>query len=658
MLNHKSEVDKDIKYKELEKRIQDLENLIETKNRLFGVVNDFFSDAFFVIDNHSIVSECNTAFLKLTNKDKNQVIGYALQNIIPHRFAEVFEKANDDLFAYGGGLTYEANIADNKGKTKEIIIKKKVVEGVSPNERKIACVISDNQSDEDNFHVNEATIRELTSASSDVIIKIDTELKHVYVSPSVKGLKSIEPENYINQKITAELYNLNISIKFNQELKKLFEENRHSEFTGQLKHKNTEKILNFILVPEITDNSNVDAALVIIKDITSRYKFEKELIEAKNKANTATELKSKFLNNLSHEIRTPLNGIIGFAHLLRQEELPSERRQNYVDMLNQSCSRLLSMINNIVDISKIQTETVQIYNTPFSINSFLSELYEKTVEILKQKGHDKIEVTTKNKVRKNYHSIIADRDKIEQVFSHLISNAVKFTSEGSIEIGCIQKDANNILFYIKDTGIGIPLEKQKVIFDEFRQAEEGDGRSFSGTGLGLSIAKGFVEAMGGKINCSSEKNNGATFFFTIPFNVDTQGEVKIQKEETIDALHKLKGRNILIVEDDEINLRFLLEVLSAYDVNTFIAKDGEHALSVFFSNTDIELILLDIQLPNISGYDVVRQIRKTNKNLPVIAQTAHAMLDDRYKALEVGCTDYITKPIDSKLLAKMLCKYL
>ena len=408
------------------------------------------------------------------------------------------------------------------------------------------------------------------------------------------------------------------------------------------------------------DNQEI-GSVIIARDISMFLDYKKkienknqELLTAKIEAENANKTKSSFLANISHEIRTPMNVIIGFAELLEKPNLELEKRDNFIRFIRESSNNLLNIINDLLDISKIESGQLHISKTEGKINQFLNEVYNYFNEnkILYKK--EAVQLILSNQLD-NIDDVLLDFDRVKQILINIIGNAFKFTDVGSIKFGCVVKENNIFEFYISDSGIGIPHNKKDIIFQPFRQVDESLSRKYGGTGLGLSICKGLVECMGGKIWFESTENIGTTFYFTLPFK--TTKKIEIKKED-LNKNYNWADKSILIVEDNDFNAEYLMDVLLQTGVKFQIAEDGETGLKLFNETLDLDLILMDIRLPDMNGKDVTKEIRKTNKDIIIIAQTAYASLDDRQNCLNNGFNDYLSKPIKPNFLLNTINKYL
>ncbi|MEN8120243.1 MAG: PAS domain S-box protein [Bacteroidota bacterium] len=476
-----------------------------------------------------------------------------------------------------------------------------------------------------------------------------------YSSPCVSDSFSLWRE-YIHPQDLQQIQKLNVDLK-DGKIKEL-------NFKFRATHKDG-SIRWFLDKGVALRNEKGEAQRLIgtITDITQQQKIEEELILSREKAVEADNLKSTFLANMSHEIRTPMNGILGFSDLLKSEDSTEEERENYIDIIHQSGNQLMNIINDILDISKIEVGQIQINEENTSVNEILKGIFtlfkpevadKKDIKLLIHK-----ELTDKESV------ILTDGVRLRQILTNLINNAIKFTKKGFVEFGYLlihdceneySKEGACLQFYVKDTGIGIPKNKREIIFDRFRQSDESHTRKFGGTGLGLAISKGFVELLGGNIWHESAENKGSTFYFTIPYKIgDPKQAQKIKAKYS--SQYSWGNYTILIVEDDDISFSYMHKILEKTGVSVIRATKGYDAIEICGNNKKIDLILMDIQLPGINGYEATRRIREFLPDIPIIAQTAHALAEDKNKSMESGCNAFITKPIKRQVLLRILEKY-
>ncbi len=394
--------------------------------------------------------------------------------------------------------------------------------------------------------------------------------------------------------------------------------------------------------PIINESGEVVNYLAIKKDVTLEKRMAAELTEAKERAEESDRLKSAFLANMSHEIRTPMNGILGFSNLLKEPGLTGDQQQEYIQIIEKSGARMLNIINDITEIAKIESGLMNVTISQTSINEQIDYIYN----LLSPDAEAKRVLLLSKKPLFVKDSIInTDREKLYAILSNLVKNAIKFTSKGSIEFG-YTKGEEFLEFFVKDTGIGVPLNRQKAIFERFVQADILNIKASQGAGLGLSISKAYVEMLGGKIWVESTEGKGSTFFFTLPLskNKKLQGHSKNLKIDSNmeESIGKIK---ILIAEDDETS-ELLIEVgVRKICKEMLKTRSGIDAVNICRANPDIDLVFMDIQMPGLNGYEATRQIRSFNKNIVIIAQTAYGLSGDREKAIEAGCNDYIAKPI-------------
>lgn len=406
------------------------------------------------------------------------------------------------------------------------------------------------------------------------------------------------------------------------------------------------------------------AALILAnKELTSQNELKEtraaELIIAKEHAEQSDRLKSAFLANMSHEILTPMNGILGFSSLLKEVDLTGNEQQEYIRIIEKSGARMLDIINNIVDISKIESGLMEVHLKESNINEQIDYVYTFFKPEVETR---RIHFLSKKNLPSKKAIIKTDREKIYAILTNLVKNAIDYTNEaGAIEFGYILKTENKtteLEFFVKDTGIGIPKDRQKAIFERFIQADIANKMARQGAGLGLSIAKAYVELLGGKIWVESEEGKGSIFYFTIPYHTEAPAKRDII---TFDPKKVIKGQikklKILIVEDDKISDLLISTILKKVDHEFLHAETGIEAIEACRNHPDLDLILMDIKMPDMNGYEATRQIRHFNKNIIIIAQTAFAQTYDREKAIETGCNDYISKPIASDDLLALIQKY-
>lgn len=442
----------------------------------------------------------------------------------------------------------------------------------------------------------------------------------------------------------------------NQEELNIWINNNKKAITGEIvnyevdyKVDGVNKSYQNIVAPIYDTNNKITGIAGFNIDITERKLVELELIKQKEKAIESDNLKTAFLQNISHEIRTPLNGIIGFSNLLQYDDISKDDIKDYTKMIQQSGYRLIEIINNILDISKIETGQIKIDKKQFSLNSLIDDLYISYKKIAEDKEIEFKGITT---LSDESSIVIGDEIKISQVLNNLLNNAFKFTINGKITFGYNIKE-KDIEFFVKDTGIGIRQDDLSRIFDRFTQTDNSLSRGFEGAGLGLAICKGLVNILGGKIWLSSQYEIGSEFYFTIPYFTPIDENLILKK--TNSSIKQFK--TILIAEDDLVSFKYLKTLLEKKNIQIIHAENGEDAIYYALNYSDIDLILMDIRMPNIDGIEATKRIKAKLPNLPIIAQTAYSFNEERKMILEAGCDDYIVKPIDKEILERILESY-
>jgi signal transduction histidine kinase len=385
--------------------------------------------------------------------------------------------------------------------------------------------------------------------------------------------------------------------------------------------------------------------------ILSRIK--KDFVWQKEKAIKSDKLKSAFLANMSHELRTPVNSIVGFSGLLDKETNPLKRHQ-FINIIQSCSSSLLSLITDLIDLSKIEAGDLNLKYSDFKIKDLFDEMKELFAFELNR--------TEKSNVKLSYYLqgeeliIHSDPFRVKQVLSNLLKNAIKFTNQGTITFSCRKID-NELVFSVTDTGTGIPDEDQEIIFQRFTKFDY-QGLNTEGTGIGLAIADRIVALLNGKLWLSSVLGEGSSFFFSIPYIQPTNKSTTLQESEDPGLNKSASGKVVLVVEDDLASFLFLDELLKYMNINVYHVNDGRAAIDFIQKNPGTQLILMDIRLPHMSGYEATIAIKKLYPKIPIIAQTAYALTGDKEKAINAGCDDYLAKPIDPLKLENLLRKYL
>jgi signal transduction histidine kinase len=477
--------------------------------------------------------------------------------------------------------------------------------------------------------------------------------------------------NLLQKTIQFALLRKQTEVELKESSEKLVIKNKELAFQNEEKEKRAAElaIANKELAFQNEEKEKRAAELVIANKELAFQNEEKEkraaeLVIAKMNAEESNRLKSAFLANMSHEIRTPMNGILGFAELLKDTKLKHNDQQEYIKIIEESGKRLLNIINDIIDVSKIEVGLMKTDIKESNINKQIEYIYTFFKPEVEAKG---MKLFFKNALPEKEAYIKTDREKLFAILSNLVKNAIKYSNEGFIEFGyvlktgsdsTIQSQNKELEFFVKDTGIGIPKKRQEAIFERFIQGDVEDIHAKQGAGLGLTISKSHVEMLGGKIWLESEEGKGSTFYFTIPYNKILE-EKKVAEKVVIDkeiANHEKKMK-ILIAEDDLISKLFINKAIQPFSKEIINVSNGVDAVAACLNNKDIDLVLMDIKMPIMEGYEASREIRQFNKDVIIIAQTAYGLSGDKDKSLNAGFTDYITKPINKSELESLMKKY-
>ncbi len=378
-------------------------------------------------------------------------------------------------------------------------------------------------------------------------------------------------------------------------------------------------------------------------------------------AEESDKLKTAFLSNMSHELRTPLNAIIAFSNFLKDTGLSEEKRNEYLNYISNAGDSLLQLIDDIIDSAKIESGQLSINKTSANITAIMAELLRIFNELKVRKNKSHIEFRISPDCLEKNVIIETDPLRLKQILNNLLENSLKYTMEGYVEMG-FKDTGHSLQFYVKDTGIGIEKDKQRLIFERFSQVRTVKEKGFGGTGLGLSICKNLVSLLGGNLWVESELQKGSVFSFTVPYK-EIRIEKRTEKEKSeisplkMDFDYKWDNRVILIVEDEDLNFKVLESALARTNATILRANDGVEAIRLV-QKKDLNLVLMDIQMPKMDGYLATKEIKKINSKLPVIAQTSYAMSGEREKCIEAGCDEYLSKPLNLSELLSVIDKYI
>lgn len=482
---------------------------------------------------------------------------------------------------------------------------------------------------------------------------LDLEKSHDFLKKYVVLKDSLSQIN--NKKIGLEDF---ATFKRSERLKSIEQIDKDNK--SQIKASNFAKLVSILAIALISILSLLSLSLYknnILRTQSNTLLKEKnnELQIAKENAEKATKARSEFLSTVSHELRTPLNAINGITHLLLEEK-PRENQLNYLNSLKFSGNYLLTFINDILEINRIESENIPIENINCNLRTHLINIQTSFKEI-SQENNNQFSIDIDNAIPEN---IICDPTKLSQIFINLINNSLKFTKNGNVKLiarlESIEDNKIKILFKISDNGIGIPDDKQSEIFDSFSQGSIEINRKYGGTGLGLSIVKRLIELLGGKIQLNSKVGLGTTFFFTLPFKV---GNSEVQKQ-IIESFKNIdiENKKIVLVEDNKINQMITKKMLENRGMNCKILDNGEDCVTLLKKNNQFDLILMDVHLPGINGTIATQQIRQFNPNIPIIALTAISLNENREMLLAYGMNDVITKPFEPEKFYKIIAENL
>jgi len=512
-----------------------------------------------------------------------------------------------------------------------------------------------NRKAKDRLYESEQRYTEMMLGINMIFVNIGRDRKIVFCNKYFLSITGYTEEELIGKNTIDLFVPVDEKEKTEESFKKLLEKDRNLyRYESKILTKDNRELYISWYNSVLTDDyGNIKGIASLGENITEKKATWEKLKEAKEKAEESNRLKSVFLQNVSHEIRTPINAIMGSISLLRESSEDEAMREKYYEILEISGERLLTTVNDLIDISQVETQQIKVNKSAFSLSKLLADHIDVATPLAEKKNN---KIVCSSKYLHNEIILHTDKNMLNGIFINLLNNANKFTTNGLIEIGSHDEDGS-IVFYVKDNGIGIPKNRLEVIFDRFVHADTSLSRPHEGSGLGLSIAQAYAKLLGGNLWVESEEGKGSTFFFNIPKEEATLTPPDTDKEDIQVAL--FPNRKILIAEDDSLNFLILKRFIENMGITDILhAKNGEEAVEMVRNDNELSLRLMDIRMPEMSGEEATQIIRTFNPKIPIIAQTAFAMPDDRDRFIAIGCNDYIPKPIDKTTLINLLHRYL
>ena len=501
---------------------------------------------------------------------------------------------------------------------------------------------------------SELKLKNIIDNSTNLFYSHSPDHKLSFVSPQVRHYLGCEPEEAMREWTNFITDNPINRIGVERTQKAIETGERQPTYELELRRKDGSTLFVEVREAPVVENGKVVSVVGSLADISDRKIAERNLLEAKEKAEESDRLKSAFLANMSHEIRTPMNGILGFANLLNDTTLSSDDQQRYISIIEHSGERMLNIINDIIDISKIESGLMEVNISQVNINEQLNNLLSFFEPEAERKNLD---LVLKGKVPEDNAIVKTDGEKVMATLTNLIKNAIKYTDHGVIVFGCNLKEYDDSLFleyYVKDTGIGISEKKRKAIFERFIQEDIEDIHARQGAGLGLSISQAYVKMLGGEIWLESEKGVGSVFYFTIPCGDVKDNEKPVDSELTPPNDSKIRKLKIIVAEDDQTSKDFISIIIGDLAREIIFTGTGADTVEECRKNPDTELILMDIQMPDMNGYSATEEIRRFNTDVKIIAQTAYGLSGDKEKSIKAGCNAYIPKPVKKDELIAMI----
>lgn len=505
----------------------------------------------------------------------------------------------------------------------------------------------------DKLHASEVRYRRLFEAAQDGILILDAVSGEIVdVNPFITNLLQYSHQELLGK----ELWEIGAfkNIVASKEGFIELQEKEYIRFEDMPLETKDGKLISVEFISNVYLADNKKVIQCNIRNISERKLAEEQLLIAKNKAEESDRLKTAFLHNISHEIRTPMNAIVGFAGFLDDPNLLPEKCKQYTDIIIQSSDQLLSIISDIVSIASIEAGQESILEDEVNIN-LVGKLIQDQF-CLKQ-VNPSVTPRFQASLADDMATIVTDATKFKQILTNIVGNALKFTDQGHVNFGYTLA-GDQLEFYVEDSGIGIAPDMYEEIFKRFRQVETNSARKYGGSGLGLCLSKAYVEMLGGEIWLVSEMDKGSVFYFTLPYKQKKLNNLSNSNAIDILNLELKRPRTLLIAEDEDSSFILVREYLSEQKITIIRVTNGIDAVAMCKSNSDIDMVLMDIKMPEMDGFEATTQIKKFKPNLPIIAQTAYAGDVDKNRALACGCSDYICKPYKRELLLAKIYEFL
>jgi PAS domain S-box-containing protein len=634
----------------MKRQLQNRENKIalskteEKYSRLY----ESMSDAVVVLDLNSNVMEFNTVYKEMLGYSKEELYGMNCHDLTPRKWFEFERKIIDEeVLVYGSSSVYEKECIKKDGSIISVEIRIHVLKDENGEPEGFWALVRD-------ISLRNKTMAQVENERAHLKILIETvpemiwlkDTKGIYLSCNRKfELFNGLDENALIGKSDYDFYPKEIADFYWGKDLEVLNSSKSVRFTDwAVSATNGKRILTETIKTPMRDvEGNLLGVLGVSRDITDIKMAEKELLKAKEKAEESDKLKSIFLANMSHEIRTPMNAIMGFSELLIDSELDDDEKSQYINIIQNSGNRLLQLIDDIVDISKLELDQVAVNRSETNLH----ELFESSIEMIRRgsllESKPNLDLILNLPKECERLSVFTDSNRFHQILDNLLNNAIKFSEVGKVEVGYNFKKYSShtvVEVYVKDEGCGIPQNRKDIVFERFRQ---GDEESFNdGTGLGLSISKGLVELLGGEIRFESELGKGSTFYFTLPYSknelADTDDSVFILPEPSLDR------KSVLIAEEDYNSFLYLQKLFEGEDVAITHASNGNIMINML-NEAEPDLLILDMNIHSKSSVDCLSFLKNGNKNTKVIAQSAYSMQGEKERYISAGCHGYIAMPI-------------